>query len=33
MVIDHAGGLHVRIDDCRSDKLEAALFQVFAEEV
>jgi hypothetical protein len=30
MVIDHAGGLHLRIDDRRPDKLESALFQVFA---
>ena len=28
MVVDHPGGLHVRIDDGRPDEVEAAAFEV-----
>ena len=30
MIIDHPGGLHVRIANRRADKFETALLQVFA---
>ena len=31
MVVDQTGCLHVRIDDCASDELEAALLEVFTD--
>src|SRR6266496_5050105 len=33
MIVDHPGGLHVRVADRRADKLKPALFQVFAERI
>jgi hypothetical protein len=33
MVVDHAGSLHVRVNNGRAYKLEAALLEVFAETV
>src|SRR6185312_14906671 len=31
VIVDHADGLHERIDDRRSDKLETALLQIFRQ--
>ena len=33
MIVDHPGGLHVRIADRRTDEFEAALFQIFAQRI
>ena len=33
MIVDHPGGLHVRVADRRTDELEAALLQVFAQRI
>jgi len=33
VVVDHARGLHVRVDDGAADELEAARFEVLAEPV
>ena len=33
VVVDHAGGLHVGVDDGGADEVEAAVFEVFAEGV
>jgi hypothetical protein len=33
MVVDHAGGLHVGVDDGATDKFEPALLEVFADGV
>ena len=33
VVVDHSGGLHMRVADCGADKLESALSQVFAERI
>ena len=33
MVVDHSGGLHVRVADRRADELESALLQVFAQRI
>src|SRR5271169_3685338 len=33
VIVDHADGLHVRIDDRRANKGEAAAFQVLAHRV
>ena len=33
MIVDHPGGLHVRVADRRADELEAALLQVFAQRI
>ena len=33
MVIDHAGGLHMGVDNRRSDELEATLFEIFTQGV
>ena len=33
MVVDHSGGLHMRVADCGADKLESALLQVFTERI
>src|SRR5580692_6423562 len=31
--VDHADGLHEGVTDCRSDKFEAALFEIFAHRI
>jgi hypothetical protein len=33
MIVNHSGGLHVRIADRRADKFESALLQVFAQRI
>ena len=33
MIVDHPGGLHVRIANRRADEFEAALLQVFAQRI
>jgi hypothetical protein len=33
MIVDHPGGLHVRVAYRRADELEAALLQVFAQSI
>src|SRR5438477_1897835 len=33
VIVDHAGRLHVRVDDRRADEVEAALLHVLAEPV
>lgn len=33
MVVDHAGGLHVGVDDGGTNEVEAAFFEVFADLV
>ena len=33
MIVDHADGLHMRVDDRAADEFEAALLEVFAQGV
>ena len=33
VIVDHAGCLHVRVDDRAADELEATLLQVLAERI
>lgn len=33
VIVDHAGGLHVCVDDGGSDKLKSAFFEVFGDAV
>ena len=33
VIVDHPGGLHMSVADRRTDELEAALLQVFAQRI